>query len=142
MNRLVALLLLAGSLGLGMVLGQSALADEKCVPGMGIQMSGASEAPWAIQIQFSPKVVPLNTPFDADVAICSQSEQPPTRIKVDATMPAHKHGMNYEPKTAKMGNNRYAVKNLLFHMPGVWRFEVTAYEKDKPHRFTYDVKVK
>lgn len=137
MNRLVVLFLLVSNVNTGHLV----LANEKCVPGTGIQMSSTSDAPWILQIQFSPNVVPLNTPFDAVVTFCSQLEQHPTRVTVDATMPAHRHGMNYEPRTAKVNNNHYAVKNLLFHMPGVWRFEVTAYENDKPHRFTHEVNV-
>ena len=136
MNRLGALLLVAG---LGMW--SLAQAKEECVPGTGVQMSGAADAPWTIQIQLGPDGAPLNTPFDADIIVCTQSQQYPARIAVDATMPAHKHGMNYEPATVKIDSGHYEARNLLFHMPGVWRFEVTAYENDKPHRYTHDVSV-
>lgn len=137
MMRLAALLLFVA----GFSAWNQALANEHCVPGTGIEMSGASDAPWTVQIQLNPDGVPLNRPFAADVTICSQSEQLPARITVDATMPAHKHGMNYEPRTAKVDAGHYEVENLLFHMPGVWRLEVTAYDNDRPHRFTHDVNV-
>lgn len=135
MRRLGVLLLVVGSLGAG----QSVHAEEPCGSEAGIQLSGATDAPWTVQIQLNPKDVPLNVPFDAMVTICSRSDPLPTRLTVDATMPAHGHGMNYEAKAAPVDDNSYEAKNLVFHMPGVWRLEVTAYENDKPHRFTHDI---
>ena len=136
MKRLGALLLIAG-----LDMWNAAHANENCVPGTGVQMSGAADAPWTIQIRLGPDGAPLNTPFDADIIICTPSEQYPARVAVDATMPAHKHGMNYKPAMAKIDSGQYEVRNLLFHMPGVWRFEITAYENDKPHRCTHDMSV-
>lgn len=49
-------------------------------------------------------------------------------LRVDADMPAHRHGMNYRP-TVQMGEGgRFEAAGLLFHMPGRWRyrFEVEA----------------
>lgn len=114
-------------------------AEEQCGPQTAIELSGSVNAPWTMQIELKPQDVPLNKPFDAFVIICDQGTHSPNRITVDATMPAHKHGMNYEPKTTQIGRRRYEVKNLVFHMPGIWRLEVTAYEDGKPHRYTYDV---
>lgn len=135
MRRLGALVLVIGSLGGA----HSALAKETCEPETGIRLSGTTNAPWTVKIQFNPKDIPLNAPFDAIVTVCSQSERLPTRLVVDATMPAHRHGMNYRPRAERVDSRRYEVDNLLFHMPGVWRLEVTAYENSKPHRFTHDV---
>ncbi len=137
MKRLGALLLL----GAGVSAGHPALATEECVAGTEMRMSGDQKAPWTIKFKLDTGTAPLNTPFGAKIVICNEADQFPDRIVVDATMPAHKHGMNYEPATAKVDSGHYAVENLLFHMPGVWRFEVTAYENDKPHRYTHDVSV-
>lgn len=135
MSRLGVLLLCIGSLSAVQV----AHAADQCGPETGIQLSGTADAPWTMQIQLNPKDVPLNAPFDATVTVCSQLERLPSRVTVDATMPVHKHGMNYEPKMERVERRQYQVKNLLFHMPGVWRLEVTAYENDKTYRFTHDV---
>ncbi len=137
MKRLAAPLMLAAGLGAW----SSAPASEDCDAGSGIAMSGGADAPWAIHIRLGPQDVPLNAPFDAAVVVCAASVPLPARVTVDATMPAHKHGMNYEPRTAQIGAGHYQVRNLLFHMPGVWRLEVTAYDGDKPHRYTHDVSV-
>ena len=143
MIRLATLLLLVA----GLCTGHPAVADEtpaqkKCVPGTGIEMSSTGDAPWTVQLQLSPDDVPLNAPFAAKVTICSQLNQYPAKLAMDATMPAHKHGMNYQPSMEKIDDNHYSVNNILFHMPGIWRFEVTAYGKDKTHRYTYEVNVK
>lgn len=137
MRRLGVLLLFLGSLGAG----HSSQANEMCGSESGIQLSGSKDAPWTIRIQVNPKTIPLNAPFDATVTICSQSERLPTRLVVDATMPAHKHGMNYKVTAASVDDRTYGVNNLLFHMPGVWRLEVTAYDNGRPHRFTHDVEL-
>ncbi|MEP3014673.1 MAG: hypothetical protein ABJO54_10505 [Hyphomicrobiales bacterium] len=120
---------------------QFAHANDPCRSGTGFQLSSATDAPWTMQIQFNPKDVSLNTPFDLMVAVCSQSEHLPSHLTIDATMPAHKHGMNYEPKTEYAENRQYRSKNLLFHMPGIWRIEVTAFHNSKPYRFTLDVDI-
>ncbi|MEX0346550.1 MAG: hypothetical protein AB3N20_16615, partial [Rhizobiaceae bacterium] len=77
------------------------LANDHCHPGAGIEMSGGADASWTINVRFVPEEVPLNQPFNAKVTVCSQSDALPARITVDATMPAHKHGMNYDPKMVK-----------------------------------------
>lgn len=41
-------------------------------------------------------------------------------ITVDASMPHHGHGMNVRPTTTSLGNDRYRVHGMLFHMPGRW----------------------
>ncbi|MEM8649851.1 MAG: hypothetical protein AAGF54_04915 [Pseudomonadota bacterium] len=119
----------------------SAFAEEQCDPENGIRLTGTDDAPWRVQVLLKPKDIPLNAPFDAVVILCSQPEMLPSQVTVDATMPAHKHGMNYDPEVTRVDGHRYEVKNLVFHMPGTWRLEVTAYEGDKPHRFTHEVPI-
>ncbi|MCR9139443.1 MAG: hypothetical protein NXI27_25810 [Alphaproteobacteria bacterium] len=135
MKRFLLLLVLLGGGGYGF----PALAEAKCDSKTGLPMSLPPDAPWSMQIRLEPSQVPLNAPFDARVTICSRSGDLPDRITVDATMPAHKHGMNYEPEISRADRHSFEVKNLLFHMPGVWRLVVTAFENNEPHRFIYEV---
>lgn len=44
-------------------------------------------------------------------------------IRFDATMPAHKHGMNYRPSVIQEQAGRFRVENILLHMPGRWQFK-------------------
>jgi hypothetical protein len=46
--------------------------------------------------------------------------RPAELVRVDATMPEHKHGMNYAPTLKGTATAAIAVEGLLFHMPGNW----------------------
>lgn len=62
---------------------------------------------------------------ELDIRICGASVQ---GLKVDADMPAHRHGMNYAASVQAQGDGRFVARGLLFHMPGRWRliFDVDA----------------
>ena len=56
-----------------------------------------------------------------DVAVCAKGGgAAPSTVRVDARMPAHRHGMNYRPTVAAAGDGRFAARGLMFHMPGDW----------------------
>ena len=46
----------------------------------------------------------------------------PGRLRLDAHMPEHRHGMNYKPSVKALGEGRYRSEGWLFHMPGRWEF--------------------
>jgi cytochrome c peroxidase len=58
--------------------------------------------------------------FSLEVAACARSGAAPKDLKVDAHMPAHRHGMNYTPKVIALGPGRWRAEGLLLHMPGHW----------------------
>lgn len=47
-------------------------------------------------------------------------------LRVDADMPAHRHGMNYRPTLSLQPDGHFVAQGLLLHMPGRWRlrFEI------------------
>lgn len=55
---------------------------------------------FAIEVQLCP-----------DVAVLTRA---------DASMPEHRHGMNYRPSVKPLGDGRWRVEGLMFHMPGRW----------------------
>ncbi len=62
--------------------------------------------------------------FSVKVQVCpKQANSIISGLKIDADMPAHKHGMNYKPKMAALGDGAYLAQGLMFHMPGVWRIQ-------------------
>jgi hypothetical protein len=80
------------------------------------------------QIIFSPKKgqMPLNQYFDMDVQIKSAMGQIlkfPIKLSIDAGMAAHNHGMNSKPMIESLGQGKYKVSGLLFHMAGEWFLE-------------------
>lgn len=66
--------------------------------------------------------------FGVDFAVCSRDGTRVAQARVDARMPAHRHGMNYRPQIAAQDGGRFSARGLLFHMPGDWElvFDVNA----------------
>ena len=65
--------------------------------------------------------------FALEVQICDKDTPSEVQLqKADATMPAHRHGMNYRPVIKPLGVGRYRVEGMMFHMAGQWElaFEV------------------
>lgn len=87
-----------------------------------------------------PWPVTVGAPFALDIAVCAPmgalpGAAPPQLLRLDADMPAHRHGMNYRPGLTPLGGGRYRAEGLLFHMPGSWRlrFELDAGAGLAPH---------
>jgi hypothetical protein len=67
--------------------------------------------------------------FGIDMVVCPRAGASlPVSLRVDADMPAHRHGMNYRPTVRTLGEGRYRAEGLLFHMAGKWRlmFDLSA----------------
>ena len=69
-------------------------------------------------------------------------DAPIERIGVDATMPAHRHGMNYLPSVTALGPGRWRAEGFLLHMPGVWRLAVEIRADGRTRTLTHDILVK
>ncbi|MBL8352082.1 MAG: FixH family protein [Burkholderiaceae bacterium] len=84
------------------------------------------------QLAFAPRPAPLavGRPFALDIVVCPPAGQPlPATLKVDAEMPAHRHGMNYRASVKPLGSGRWQAEGLMFHMPGRWR---VLFDLDRP----------
>ena len=67
-----------------------------------------------------PAPLKLGEFFSVVISACGA--EPVSRLRVDATMPAHQHGMNYLPSVVAEGGGRFRADGLLLHMPGRWEF--------------------
>ncbi len=76
--------------------------------------------------------------FALEVAVCSTDGTPGKLSAVDATMPAHGHGMNYKPVVTETAPGRFHVEGLMFHMTGSWRFRFDAEAGGKTKKLTVD----
>lgn len=80
--------------------------------------------------------------FQLELQLCAAPDSAPVRtLRVDADMPAHRHGMNYRSSVQALGANQWQAAGLMFHMPGRWRFII---DLDTPHgtqRLTREVEV-
>ena len=74
-------------------------------------------------LAFKTDEVSVAKHFTVQIAACSKAGgAPPESLKVDASMPEHRHGMNYAPSVKKLGPGRWQAEGLMFHMPGKWEF--------------------
>lgn len=61
----------------------------------------------------------VSEPFALLVTLCREGGVP-VLTRVDAGMPAHRHGMNYRPTLAPTGQGTWRAEGMVFHMPGAW----------------------
>jgi hypothetical protein len=77
--------------------------------------------------------------FALDVAACAKNgATTPELLRVDARMPAHRHGMNYVPRVRATAPGRWQADGLMFHMPGLWEFRIDLRAGGVTDRLTYD----
>ena len=86
------------------------------LPASALQQGGV-QAAWTADKQ--PIVVGRH--FSLQVRLCPADA---VLARVDATMPAHRHGMNYRPGVKALGEGRWFVEGLMFHMPGEWELRL------------------
>ena len=86
--------------------------------------------------------ITLGKPFSFHIALCPKSKSKPDRVTATATMPAHKHGMNYTPAvTFDDEKHLYTVEDFLFHMPGVWEISISTYQGDSVTHYTKTLEI-
>jgi hypothetical protein len=73
-----------------------------------------------VALRPEPLQIEVGQPFSLIMNVCSKRGESAELLSLDATMPAHKHGMNYAAKIVPGVNGRYRVEGLVFHMPGEW----------------------
>jgi len=134
---------LVGSLVSSLV---SAPAFAQTAPPCGADLPGAQRvesARYVIAWRADPQKIPLGRHFAIDMVACARpGAAAATGITVDATMPAHGHGMNYKPSIKATGDNRWRAEGLMFHMPGQWELAFDVRGADKPERAKQAVTVR
>ncbi|MCV2403625.1 hypothetical protein OFY17_12155 [Marinomonas sp. C2222] len=84
------------------------------------------EGEFLISVQFDKQPLELGALHSIQAIICYASGQAYTgEIKADAIMPAHNHGMNYQPSFTMTSPGHYTGTGFVFHMPGLWRLRLT-----------------
>lgn len=118
--------------------------SEACAPLRATELKAYGEARFNVfaDIEFET----ISQPFGIGLYFCGNAIDPIVRIKVDATMPAHQHGMNYAPEITRIENGNFSVSGMFFHMPGIWQLEVRAYHAPAsdidPMLFTLEIMAK
>lgn len=76
--------------------------------------------------------------FALEIAVCRGSVR---SLRIDAQMPAHRHGMNYAPEVSRRGPGTWRAEGLMFHMPGHWQLTVEAETDAGRARLTQDLNI-
>lgn len=105
----------------GLLLLASAVAQAQggCpAPGPGVQVvrEGMVEVHWR-----ALPAITVGKPFALDITVCPAAAE---LQRVDATMPDHRHGMNYRPSLTPQGPGRWRAEGLLWHMSGRWELRL------------------
>ena len=80
----------------------------------------AGEGAVSVGLRADPWPIRVSEPFGFDIVVCGAGEL----ARIDATMPAHRHGMNYRPSLVALGDGRWRAEGLMFHMAGEWEIRL------------------
>ncbi len=89
-----------------------------------------------VSVEIVPSLDPLtiNRLHFWDVTLRDRAGRPisAASLEIAGGMPAHDHGLATEPKAVELGDGRYRIDGLRFHMPGDWVLYLTI--DDGTHR--------
>ena len=110
--------------GAGLCAANGLWAQTPCTlpPDAGVRlMSGPVQLAWRAE----PTPIVVGQPFAVLLTLCPAQAQ---LTRVDATMPEHRHGMNYRPSLQDLGGGLWRAQGLMWHMAGRWelRLDVAA----------------
>jgi hypothetical protein len=126
-------------LGLGLLASGGALA---CGAALGTDVRRIDAAQFQLAYKLLPDPVPVGKHFVIDLVLCPKANAAlPAELRVDATMPEHKHGMNYRPSVKMLAPGQYRAEGLMFHMPGRWELVFELRGSGAPLRLSQSLQV-
>ena len=120
-----------GSLA-AIVIASGVQACEPALGGDGVRRADGKD--YVVAWRPAPAPLKVSEFFALEVAVCANSATAPAELRVDAVMPEHKHGMNYQPVVKALGDGRFRAEGLLLHMPGLWEFSFDVRAAGKQER--------
>ncbi len=114
-----------------------------CGESLGADAHRIDNARYSVVYRPVPAPIAVGEHFAVDFAICPKAgATAPREVRVDANMPAHRHGMNYRPTVVRARDGTYRAEGLMFHMPGRWdlTFDVIAGNTTERLASTLDVR--
>lgn len=122
------------------VMARPAAASTCPTPAEGFRRIASPDA--EIAYRWDPAELKIGQFFAVDVVACrAPGAEPVGGIVIDATMPAHGHGMNYRPSSKQVAPGHYRFTGLMLHMAGTWRVTIDLVQGAKRTRLTHEVKL-
>ena len=97
---------------------------------------------YLIAFRPDPLRIEVGEPFSLLFNVCTKNDKPAELVAIDAQMPEHKHGMNYRPTIVSLGEGRYRVDGMVFHMPGRWELAIDVRAGEESERLSHEFIVK
>lgn len=95
-----------------------------------------------LNYHFIPNAAAVNQPLEIELIVCPQpGAAAPEKVRVDARMPAHGHGMNYRPKATQIAAGHYRFDGFILHMPGQWQLIFDVMQAGQRTRLTADLEL-
>ena len=118
------------------------LAAYACEPPAGFALR-ADSARYAVFFRTDPRAIEVGNHFSVEAIACAKAGgAAPDALKVDAQMPAHRHGMNSRATVERVAPGRFLARGLMFHMPGVWQFAFDVQRAGDTERATRHLEIK
>ncbi len=92
--------------------------------------------PVSLAWRAEPAPIVQGRPFVLLLTVCPEQA---VLTAVDATMPEHRHGMNYRPGLQALGGGRWRAEGLLWHMSGRWELRFDVRHGGRTHTLRQDV---
>lgn len=125
-----------GCLFAGLLLLPCVAAAQACAPAPSGGTRLESDR-YVLVYRTEPATIVAGRHFAVEFAVCPRADAPaPQSVRVDARMPAHRHGMNYAAQVTVTPQGRYLARGLMFHMPGRWEFVFDLRAHDRTDRLT------
>ena len=97
---------------------------------------------YMIAFRPEPMRIEVGEPFALLFNVCTKNGNPAELVAVEATMPEHKHGMNYRPTIVAAGDGRYRAEGMVFHMPGRWEVAMDVRAGEESERLSHEIILK
>lgn len=94
-------------------------------------MIRSSGGTYLLEVTPAPAQMPTNQLFSIRIVVreggAGGDMMHDASLAVDATMPAHHHGMNTRPKVVRDADGSFTAAGMLLHMSGEWEmtFDIT-----------------
>ncbi len=105
------------------------------LPPASAQVSGSTIGPWTsrsgdLQISYSSNLEPLTiNQIHNWILYIATNEGTPVAdagLTIQGGMPEHDHGLPTRPRVTRyLGDGKYLLEGMRFHMPGAWEIQVT-----------------